>query len=250
MSIRFANRRFAPSLVGTLLVIAGLALFVSLGQWQLGRAEYKQALQDAYERGQQTTFTLTRDNAETMARYQRVRARGRYVDERQILLDNMPSTLGRPGYRVLTPFQLEDGAWILVDRGWIPLGDRRTDLPQLRVAGNVRDVTGQLDELPRPGLRLGDDDAQATTTWPRVLNFPETETIERALGVSIGRYILRLDEAEPDGFEREWHPLARFGPERHIGYAVQWFTFAFVAIVLYLTLSLRRETNAGAPHEK
>ena len=250
MSIRFANRRFAPSVLGTLLVIVGLAAFVSLGLWQLRRAESKQALQASYERGQQTTLTLTADNAEAMARYQRVRARGRYVDQRQILLDNMPSSLGRPGFRVLTPYQLEDGAWILVDRGWIPLGDRRTDLPQLRVAGNVREVTGQLDELPRPGLRLGEDDAETSTTWPRVLNFPEAETIERALGVSIGRYILRLDESEPDGFERKWHALARFGPERHIGYAVQWFAFAVVAVVLYLALSLRHETNASASHEK
>lgn len=250
MTIRFANRRFAPSLVGTLLVIVGVALFVNLGLWQLRRADQKEQLQSAYEKGQQTTFMLTADGTVGLDRYQHVRARGRYVDKRQILLDNMPSARGRPGYRVLTPFELETGAWILVDRGWIPMGERRTDLPQLRVESDAREVTGRLDELPRPGLRLGEDTPESSATWPRVLNFPERETIERALGTRIEPYILLLDPSEPNGFEREWHALTRFGPERHVGYAVQWFAFAFVAVVIYLSLSLRREQPDGAAREE
>ena len=244
LTIRFANRRFAPSLVGTLLVLIGLALFVNLGLWQLRRADQKARLQAEYARGEQTTVTLSATGTDALSRYQRVHARGRYVDERQILLDNMPSAQGRPGYRVLTPFELEAGGWILVDRGWVPMGDRRTDLPQLHVSGEPREVLGRLDELPQPGLRLGNSESQAGTTWPLVLNFPERETIERALGVSIGRYILLLDATEPNGFEREWQLNARFGgfgPERHIGYAIQWFAFALVALVIYVSLSLRRE---------
>lgn len=250
LTIRFGNRRFAPSLVGTLLVVVGVALFLNLGLWQLRRADQKEQLQSAYEQGQQTTFALTAEGTAGLDRYQHVRARGRYLDDRQILLDNMPSAAGRPGYRVLTPFELESGAWILVDRGWIPMGDRRTALPQLRVEGDAREVTGRLDELPRPGLRLGEDLPEAGSDWPRVLNFPERETIERALGTRIERYILLLDPSEPDGFEREWQALTRFGPERHVGYAVQWFAFAFVAVVIYLSLSLRREQPADAPREE
>lgn len=250
LTIRFANRRFSPSLVGTLLVLVGLALFVNLGLWQLRRADQKAQLQAAYERGEQTTVTLNAADADTLTRYQRVRARGRYVDERQILLDNMPSAQGRPGYRVLTPFELDAGGWILVDRGWVPMGNRRTDLPQLQVSGEMRDVLGRLDKLPQPGLRLGDGAKQADTTWPLVLNFPERETIEHALGVGIGSYILLLDASEPNGFEREWQVLTRFGPERHIGYAVQWFAFAFVALVIYVSLSLRREQPANDSREE
>jgi surfeit locus 1 family protein len=247
---RFANRRFAPSLVGTALVVVGVVLFVNLGLWQLRRAEQKGQLQAAYEQGQQTTFALTADGTSALDRYQHVRARGRYVDDRQILLDNMPSAQGRPGYRVLTPFELEAGGWLLVDRGWIPMGDRRSDLPLLRVDGDSREVTGRLDELPRPGIRMGEDLPESTSIWPRVMNFPERETIERALGTRIERYILLLDPSQPDGFEREWQMLTRFGPERHVGYAIQWFAFAFVAVVIYLSLSLRREQPTGAAREE
>jgi surfeit locus 1 family protein len=245
VGIRFANRRFAPSLVGTGLAIVGIAIFLQLGFWQLQRAEQKELLQSSYERGQETTVTLTAANANTLPRYQRVQAQGRYLSERQILLDNMPSTEGRPGYRVLTPFELDAGGLILIDRGWIPMGDRRTDLPQLHVAGNRREISGRLDELPRPGLRMGESIDQSAG-WPRVLNFPEHATIERALGMAVAERIVLLDASHPDGFQRVWHAVARVGPERHIGYAVQWFAFALVAIAIYFIVSLRRTDTSDA----
>mgnify|MGYP003492815404 CR=1 FL=1 len=49
-----------------------------------------------------------------------------------------------------------------------------------------------------------------------------------------------LDAGVPDGFERKWRPALGFGPERHLGYAVQWFAFALVAIVMFVALNLKR----------
>ena len=51
----------------------------------------------------------------------------------QVLLDNMPSATGVAGYRVLTPWRLEAGQWLLVDRGWIAMGATREQLPDVRV---------------------------------------------------------------------------------------------------------------------
>ena len=48
-----------------------------------------------------------------------------------------------------------------------------------------------------------------------------------------------LDPGAPDGFERDWRPALGFGPERHLGYAVQWFAFALVAVVMLIALNLR-----------
>ena len=49
MSLRIGNREFAPPAWGVALATLGLAVFVSLGYWQLGRAREKQALSDALE---------------------------------------------------------------------------------------------------------------------------------------------------------------------------------------------------------
>lgn len=246
MGIRFANRRFAPSLVGTVLVIVGIVAFTQLGFWQLRRAEQKEQLQSAFEQGQQSSVELTAANMNELPRYQRVSAAGHFEAERQFLLDNMPSAQGRAGFRVLTPFVLESGARILVDRGWIPMGSRSVEESQLAVGETPRAITGTLDELPRPGLRLGDPTPQTQTDWPRILNFPEHETLENALETAIAERIVLLDAEQPDGFERSWHAPTTLGPERHIGYAVQWFAFAFVAAAIYLMMSFKRNDSDSA----
>lgn len=185
---------------------------------------------------------MNANNAESLPRYQQVRIAGRFDSDHQILLDNMPSAQGRPGYRVLTPFILDDEVMLLVDRGWIPMGDRRSTLPSLEVAGDERTISGKIDELPRPGLRLGEGQEQEGERWPRVLNFPEHAQLEAAVGSELLTRILLLDSSQPDGFERTWNTKARLGSERHLGYAVQWFAFGACAIIIYLLLSFKRES--------
>jgi len=241
MSLRIGNREFAPSAWGVVLTAIGLALFVSLGYWQLGRAREKQAMFDAFMQGSQDTVDTTGLGFDELARYQHVRLRGAYDATRQILLDNMPSVSGRPGYRVLTPFERADGrGWVLVDRGWVPLGATREDLPDVTVGVREREVSGILDVLPIPGLRVGPAAAPGAGNWPRVLLFPTEADVESALGVDVESRIVLLDAGAPDGFERKWRPALGFGPERHLGYAIQWFAFALVAVVLFIALNLRR----------
>lgn len=236
---RFANRRFATSLVGTILTAVVVAAFMQLGTWQLRRADQKAELQASYRSGQQSTVGLTLRNIERLPRYQQVNVQGRYVSDRQILLDNMPSAIGRPGYRVLTPFDLSLGGRVLVDRGWIPMGDRR-NVPEIDVDGGTRELIGRLDRLPQPGLRLHGIDEGTDATWPRVLNFPEHAVIENVLGGDVATRIVLLDASQPDGFERSWQPRVGIGPERHVGYAVQWFAFALTAVTIYLVLGFKR----------
>lgn len=247
MSVRIGNRVFAPRPWAVLVTAATLAAFVSLGYWQLGRAREKQALIDSFIAGNQTSVDAAGLGFDEIARYQHVRLRGSYDVTRQILLDNMPSNrTGRPGYRVLTPLDRSDGrGWVLVDRGWVPLGATRERLPVVTVGVREREVRGRLDRLPVPGLRLGQAVAPGTEGWPRVMNFPVQADIEAALGVEVESRIVLLDPDLPEGFEREWRPSLGFGPERHLGYAIQWFAAALAAAVIFIALSLRRQPPAG-----
>jgi len=100
-------------------------------------------------------------------------------------------------------------------------------------------VSGQLSVVPRPGVRLaaapsGDD------RWPRVLNYPEQATIERALDRKVLPGLVLLDADQPDGYERAWQARTDMGSERHLSYAVQWFGFAIAAIALFIVLGFRR----------
>jgi surfeit locus 1 family protein len=133
---------------------------------------------------------------------------------------------------------------VLVDRGWVPLGATRDDLPDVAVGADERELSGTLDELPIPGVRVGPAAAPGATSWPRVLLFPTLSDVESALGVEVESRIILLDAGVPDGFERKWRPALGFGPERHLGYAVQWFAFALVTIVLFVALNLKRTDPA------
>lgn len=250
MSLRIGNREFAPRAWAAVLTAAGITLFVSLGSWQVGRAHEKRALVESFQRGADTAVVLAPDLAfDALPRYQHVQATGQYEPGRQVLIDNMPSSAGKPGYRVLTPLRRAGvERLLLVDRGWVPLGTSREALPDVRVASAERTIAGRLDGLPAPGVRVGEAGVPGDTSWPRVLNFPRQADIESALGEPVEARIVLLDPAEPDGYERAWRPAMQFGPERHYGYAVQWFAFAIVALVIFISLSLRR-LDAGTTND-
>lgn len=240
MSRQNAPRRFAPPMWSVLLTAAALCAFVSLGTWQLGRAREKRALLDEFVAGSRETLDANGRDFADLGRFQRVRLKGRYDAARQILLDNMPSARGQPGYHVVTPFDRADGrGWVLVDRGWVPLGTTRAQLPNLTVGIAEREVSGVLDRLPEPGLRLGPAAEPGAAGWPRVLLFPTETDVEAALGFEVGPRIILLDADTADGYEREWHPSLGFGPGRHLGYAIQWFAFAAVAVVIFVAVNLR-----------
>jgi surfeit locus 1 family protein len=237
--MRIANRNFSPTLFAVVLTIAAVLLFVRLALWQLSRAAEKDALQAKYAAGQRSVIELTEANATKLTQYQRVSARGHFDSAHQILLDSMPSAMGQPGYRVVTPFELEQGGWLLVDRGWHRPGATRSDLPDVAVGESARAVTGQLSVLPRPGVRLAAV-PDSSDKWPRVLNYPEQGTVERVLDRKVLPGLVLLDADQPDGFERAWQARTDMGSERHLSYAVQWFGFAIAAIALFVVLGLRR----------
>jgi surfeit locus 1 family protein len=242
MRLRVGSRAFVPRWWAIPLTAAVIAACVALGTWQLGRAREKQALIDSFERGQRTSVELRTGTVDALPRYQHVTVSGHYDATRQVLIDDMPSATGQAGYRVLTPFVRPGSArLLLVDRGWVPLGLRRDVLPDVRVSDEPREAAGRLDQLPVPGIRVGTAGTPGDTHWPRVLLFPTPRDLEQVLGMPVESRIVLLDADRPDGYQRVWRPSLEFPPERHLGYAVQWFALAVVALVIFIALSLQRD---------
>jgi surfeit locus 1 family protein len=234
-----AARRFAPVLHWTLLAAAAVVLFASLGRWQLGRAEEKRVLFESFAAGS-AGFAELPAGLEPVERYRRVRAQGRYDPSRQFLLDNMTHE-GVPGYHVLTPLLREDGSVVVVDRGFIPLTASRDALPDLAVSDAPRALTGRADSPPRPAVEL---EAPPASGWPRIVSFPRTDELAAALEARVHPQLLLLDAGEPDGFLRDWRPPG-MSPEKHVGYAVQWFGLALAVAVTWLVLSLKPGSPAA-----
>jgi len=226
-------------LIATTALTGCTLLFVALGCWQLGRADEKRALAAAFA----TAAAAVRlpAGASGLPRYQPVSAQGRYDSAHQFLLDNM-TFAGHAGVQVLTPLLLADGRAVLVNRGWLPLDATRKLLPEIAVGGNPREVTGRIDQLPRPGIEL---DAELPAGWPKLANFPRMDPLAVALGRDLYPQLILLDPAAPDGYTRDWRP-AGLGPERHLAYAVQWFALAATAIGIWFVTILRPSIRRGA----
>ena len=249
MTAPVRRRRFAPRAWAVALAAVGIGGCLALANWQLGRAREKEALIAAFDAGGGEAVPLSVAAPAELPRYQRVTLSGRYEPGRQVLLDNMPSSTGQAGYRVLTPLRPADGGpLVMVDRGWVPLGADRSRRPDVAVDGGHRSVTGRLDGLPVPGLRLGEARAPDAAGWPLVLNFPVTSDLEAALGEPVEARILLLDADQPDGYQRAWRPSMGFPPERHLGYAIQWLALALVVLVAFVATGLQpRDQHTDRP---
>lgn len=229
---------------GTALALAGVALFCTAGFWQLSRAEEKKVLETAFIAGGSGELLdgLPADAEAADLRYGRIRISGRFDSGQQVLLDNMVQNT-RAGYQVLTPFRTAAGT-VMVNRGWVPAAGDRRRLPDVSVGEDTRTLTGRLDSLPVPGLRLAAETPARDAQWPRVLNFPTADELGGQLGYAIRGYQLLMDADQPDGFVRAWKPR-EMAAEQHLAYAVQWFGLAAAVVVIYVILVLRRSRAAG-----
>lgn len=217
-----------------MLVALLVTVFVSLGFWQLRRAEEKRALMSLRQtRAEEAPLRLGPELEELAdLRYQPVMATGRYDFEHQFLLDNQIFE-GRPGYQVLTPLHLEGAlVAVLVNRGWIPLNPDRRQLPALPAPAGPLSISGTLDKFASLGLKLEGAEIP-TPTWPAVVQVAEAGPLAERLGYPLLPYQVLLAPAEPGGFERAWRQID-LHPETSQGYAVQWFAFAFTTVALYV----------------
>jgi surfeit locus 1 family protein len=241
VAIKIGSRIFAPRVFTTLLTLAMIALLMSLGRWQLHRADEKRVLFDSFAAGTEAARSIDLATP-PVRRYQHVEASGRYDQDRQVLIDNMVNA-ERAGYFVITPFALTGGGWVLVNRGWVPLGASRAARPAIAVADDTRTVQGRADHMPSPGIQMGTK-AVLAPPYPVVASFPSRAEIARLLRESswtAATDLVLLDPGEPDGYVRNWSPPG-FPPLRHIGYAVQWFALALTLAVIYVVTNLRRGT--------
>lgn len=221
--------------IGAVLAgVAGIALTVSLGNWQTRRGDEKAARQAQWDSAlaQPPTRIASVDDAAAIASRlpQTVRVTGTFVVEGTVYIDNRLVD-GIAGYQVITPLAVADGTpWILVNRGWAPrnMADR-TEVPKAPVSSAAVLVEGvAVAHLPR-ALDLGAKGGALRGIWQNL----DFEAYERASGRSVARFVLQQTNDTGDGLRRAWvRPDA--GVDKHRGYAFQWYSLA--ALITGLTL--------------
>jgi len=206
-----------------------IALFVSLGSWQLDRAAEKESLRSLFENGAPYS-RLTADMP--VARFQNIEVLGNYDSEHQVLIDNM-FVDNRNGYYVITAFRYAaDQPMLIVNRGWVARPAAGAADPDLSVGNASRSIRGRVGALPRVGVRPGEP-FKGADDWPKKGIYPTLYDLSAELGQELLPFILLLSPEDDDGYVRRWRPRDS-GPRMHYGYAFQWFAMATAVLGLLL----------------
>jgi surfeit locus 1 family protein len=229
-----------------LLVVAVVvaAVCVRLGFWQLDRLEQRRATNARVRSGLEGDVApfpeLLRGTADPQdLAWRRTAVEGTYDPDREVILYGRTQH-GRPGDHVLTPLRLADGSAVIVDRGWIPfeadrdppvVGPAAAPNGVVTVEGVVLAAEDDSSTLPSPN---GED---PVTTLQRL----DLGRFQRQVPYDLAPVAIQLQvqrPAQPTGLpEPATLPDLDEGP--HLGYAIQWFAFASIAIVGYGLLANR-----------
>ena len=231
------------SSIPTAAAVLAVALFSCLGFWQLDRAGEKVRRLGAFDaRGDDAPVSLDRRMPAGADpdwwRYRRVEVAGSAMGGRQYLLDNRTRN-GVAGYHVHLPVLVAGlDRVVLVNRGWVETGPSRERRPDVSLDDSTRVVSGIVD-YPRRTLLLGDD-GYAGSSWPKVVQRIDIDKTARDLGRPALPFVVLMDAAQPHGFVREWKPYLGIGPERHRGYAFQWFSLAVTVAIVWIIINVHR----------
>lgn len=218
---------------------AMLALFVTLGTWQLSRGDVKSDIEQAIN-DQETEVVSPRLPLTELEqwRYRKVALAGKYLAEKQFLLDNQVRD-GVTGYSVLTPFFVDAyNATVIVDRGWVAQGPSRNQLPMVEMENINATITGRIYVPYDKPYSLGGIAEGEDTNWPRRIQFVDYAQLTTRLSQTLQPFTLRLSKEEPNGYRRDWAEN-NLSSKKHYGYAFQWYAMAFAIVVLWWLYSIR-----------
>ncbi len=215
------------------------SILIKLGLWQLSRADIKvQLLQQRQQKQLQQPASLAELMASDDVQFSPLLLKGKWLKHWQFILDNRIQN-GTTGYNLLSLFADQSGTKILVDRGWRALvRNREFNFTQPRqnqttIAGyaflpNVYDVV----DVPNP--------KSSEVVIVPGLNMPQFRQFFKLQDIEIAPFIMRQNFPEMEhGLLRQW-TIITFPPERHLGYALQWFSLALALALIPVFIYARR----------
>lgn len=223
--------QFTPNWRASLLAVLLMPLVVSLGFWQLDRAEEKRLLQQLFEQRQLAEpVALETLDSQADLRYQPVILRGEFLNARQLLLDNRIYQ-GRFGYEIITPFRLAASkTLVLVNRGWLQGDISRRSLPEIKAITGEATLRAEV-YVPQGDVMVLADERVAG--WPRVMQSLDIEQLQPEFAQSLFPYSVRIKQDSAASYAPNW-VVVNLQPEKHTGYAVQWFAMALTLLAIGL----------------
>jgi len=231
------KNKFNPGIKITIFFVFFAILFFYLGVWQIERGNAKKLIMNEFENNIKKEPKYINEESK---KWDRVYAKGRWDDSKQILIDNVINN-GIAGYKVLTPLRInETDQLILVDRGWIKRNKYREIIPDIELMEISENVTGIL-ESPELGLVLSDN--LVSENWPKVSQTKNLEIISKEYDETIYPMILLADPLLKNSLEYIKITPTNMTPIKHYGYSAQWFLMFIVLCLMYIWYGFKKNAK-------
>ncbi|EMY35939.1 hypothetical protein D477_002019 [Arthrobacter crystallopoietes BAB-32] len=216
-----------------LLVILLAAVCVLLGNWQMDRRDQARdvisAIETNYDREPVGLAEVPDifDRAAEADEWTPVVLRGEYDTAGQRIVRNRPLN-GRPGYEVLVPLKLESGPAVIVDRGWLPIGNNQAGHPDEVPAAPEGEVTVVVRMKPgEASVDRGAPEGQLASI--------QLEDYAAELGYPIhtGGYGMMASEDPAPAALPVQIPKPAIDEGPHLSYSMQWYAFGLLFFVGY-----------------
>jgi surfeit locus 1 family protein len=227
---------FSKTWFGILLVtllVSGIT--ARLGFWQLGRAQTKESLNAITEARQLEPPLRNQDLAAVKTApegwlQRSVDLEGQWLPQFTVYLDNR-TMKSQTGFYVLTPFQLNQGPVLLVQRGWVARDRTRSDLiPPVPTPQGQLNLQAKLVASPSKLMELGAS-APAKEGFAVLRQNIDVTDFGNEIKLPLLATLQQTNDAS-DGLSRAW-PVAISGADKNRGYAFQWFALSALALVLF-----------------
>lgn len=236
---RPAPRSRRPGLGFAAASLGAIALLAALGTWQVERLHWKEDL-IAKRRALLARPAVTVADPAAITDLQPVIVTGTFRHDDELLVG--PRTWrDAAGWRVITPLALPDGAFVLVDRGWVP--DDRKSLARRR-AGQVAGVVTVegIARFPGPKGVFAPDNEPAKDQWFRVS--PAEMAARLKLPNVAGWWLAANGAPNPGGLPIGGDAVPPL-PNNHLQYAITWYGLAVAASVIAGIVWVRGRRPAG-----
>ena len=245
MQFKFLNYQVSVHWLSTLIVLICIPLFIKLGLWQYNKAALRQSIQDQYQTSlvKQTANLTDYLNNPQVLQFQQVSVRGHYETQYQFLIDNQVEN-SLAGFHVITPFKIEGTQlYVLVNRGWISGSANHQTVPDVDTPDGKQEIKGMV-WLPSDKIFTLEPKVENNThdaaTWQMVWQHLDMKKYHLAAPIQVLDVIIKLDPNQPvGGYVRNWQmPPSKI--MTNLGYAYQWFGFAFATLAIYLYTGVKR----------
>ena len=215
------------TLMPWLLTALSVAIMCALGYWQLERMVQKQQrLASIAQKQGNGSMSLITALSQNDPRDIKVTFDGVPDASHLIYLDNQIQNQ-RVGFDVIVPVNTNAG-WVLVNYGWVPAPDLLRTLPTIELDKSLKQFEG-IVSLPSDNPLVKETNNNLSQ-FPALIQQYDFGALSDGLGVTLLPIVIQLTTENP-AFVREYQPVV-MSPEKHLGYAVQWFGLAIAAAAI------------------